>query len=156
MSYLSVPNWHRYQHYRDRTPVWVKLYVESINDEKLRSVSLEARLVWHEMLKLAGTFQNAVPNSPEVCAELAGIPTGVWREAVEELVRKRLLRVKQTRRGASKPASKVASVEKEEIKSKRKNAREEPSAQNGKCPECELAYPLHVADCSRRLKVVAS
>lgn len=88
MSYLSVPNWHRYQHYRDRTPVWVKLYVESINDEKLRSVSLEARLVWHEMLKLAGTFQNAVPNSPEVCAELAGIPTGVWREAVEELVKR--------------------------------------------------------------------
>jgi len=156
MSYLSIPNWGKYQHYRDRTPVWVKLHVESINDEKLRSLSLEARLVWHEMLKLAATFQNAVPNSPEVCGKLAGIETGIWREACEELVKRRLLRVKQTRRGASRPASKAASAEKEVRRDKEENAREEPSAQNSNCPECELAYPMHVADCSRRLKVVAS
>lgn len=152
MTYLSVPNWHRYQHYRDRTPVWVKLYVESINDEKLRSLSLEARLVWHEMLKLAGTFQNAVPNSPEVCANLAGIETAIWREAVEELVKKRLLRVKQTRRGASKPASKLGSAEKE-VRRDKERAREASSEEQTPCPECDLAAGYHTADCSRRLRV---
>lgn len=152
MTYLSIPNWQKYQHYRDRTPVWVKLHVESINDAKLRSLSLEARLVWHEMLKLAATFQNAVPNSPEVCGNLAGIETGIWREACEELIRKRLLRVKQTRRGASRPASSDASLDKE-VRRDKERAREPSAQEQTPCPECDLGGGNHTADCSRRLRV---
>lgn len=155
MTYLSIPNWHHYQHYRDRTPVWVKLHLESLRDEKLRALSLEARLVWHEMLKLAGMFQNAVPNSPEACAELAGIETGIWREACEELVKARLLRVKKTMRSASKPASKAASPEKDKEVDEEKERAREPSALKSKCPECDLGGGNHAGDCSRRLSVVA-
>lgn len=150
MTYLSIPNWNKYQHYRDRTPIWVKLYVESVHDATLRRLSLEARLVWHEMLKLAAMFQNAVPNSPETIGNLAGIAPETCREAVEELVKARLLREKQTRRSASSRAS----LEVRSREDKEENARE-PSARKVKCPECELIEPLHIADCSRRLKVVA-
>lgn len=123
-TFYSIPNWRKYQHYKDRTPVWVKLHVESLHDEKLRRLSLEARLMWHEMLKLAATFQNAVPSAPEVLGNLAGIPPETCREACGELVKARLLREKKTRRSASK----LASAEKEKEEDKEKNARAKPSA----------------------------
>ena len=143
MTYLSIPNWKHYQHYRDRTPVWVKLHLESLRDEKLRRLSLEARLVWHEMLKLAGMFQNAVPNSPETCGNLAGIAPEVWREAVAELLKARLLREKKTTRSASKPAS----AEKEKEKEEEKERAREASPPKPVCDECELPWPHHLADC---------
>lgn len=152
MTYLAIPNWRRYQHYRDRTPVWVKLHVESLHDEKLRRLSLEARLLWHEMLKLAATFQNAVPNSPEALETLAGIPCETCREAVAELVKARLLQEKKTRRSASKSAS----AEKEKEEDKEEERAREPSAPKPVCPECELPAPLHVDGCTRaRLRVIA-
>lgn len=150
-GYLSIPNWHKYQHYRDRTPIWVKLYVESVHDATLRRLSLEARLVWHEMLKLAAMFQNSVPNSPEACGNLAGIAPEVWREAVDELLKARLLRVKKTRRSASKSAS----ADKEVREDKEENA-PSPSAKKTTCDECDLGAGLHAADCSKRLRVVSA
>lgn len=152
-GFLAVPNWRRYQHYKDRTPIWVKLYVESLHDEKLRRLSLDARLMWHEMLKLAATFQNAVPNSPEALETLVGIPCETCREAVAELVKARLLQEKKTRRSASKRAS----AEKEKEEDREENAREEPSAQEqdlkGECSECFCGGGLHTSDCSRRLRI---
>ena len=152
MNYLAIPNWRRYQHYRDRTPVWVKLHVESLHDSKLRSCTLEARLLWHEMLKLSATFQNAVPNSPETLETLVGIPRDTCRNAVEELLKKRLLQVKTTRRSASRSDS----LEKEVRRDKEKERAREPSAQNPQlrlvdqpCPECHIGGGAHTADCSR-------
>jgi len=152
--YLAIPNWRRYQHYKDRTPVWVKLHVESLHDQKLRRLSIEARLLWHEMLKLAATFQNAVPNSPEALETLVGIPRETCREAVAELVKARLLQEKKTRRSASKSAS----AEKEKEEEKEKERAREPSAPKPVCPECELRAPLHVDGCSyasRQLRAVS-
>lgn len=105
MSFLSVTNWGEYQHYRDRTPIWIKLHVEALHDEKLRRLPLSTRLLWFEMLLLAATFQNSVPNSPELIGNLAGIPSELCREGVAELLKVRLLREKSSRRSASKAAS---------------------------------------------------
>lgn len=116
-SFLAVTNWRQYQHYRDRTPIWVKFYVEILHDEKLKQLPLSTRLLWDQMLLLAATFQNAVPNSPELIGNLTGIPPELCAEGIEQLVKGRWLREKQTRRSTSKPAS----AEKEEKKSKKEN-----------------------------------
>ena len=102
MSYLSVTKWGEYQHYRDRTPIWIKLHVESLHDEKLRNLPISTRLLWFNMLLLAATFQNSVPNSPELIAELSAIPPELCREGIKDLLKMRILREKGTRRAASK------------------------------------------------------
>lgn len=114
-GFLSVTNWHEYQHYRDRTPIWVKFYVEILHDEKLKKLPIPTRLLWDQMLLLAATFQNSVPNSPELIAELTGIPPETCREAIQDLLQGRWLREKTTRRAASKPvkAQKRERVERE-------------------------------------------
>lgn len=143
-GYLAVTNWNRYQHYKDRSPVWIKLYVDALNNEKLKALPLSTRLLWDQMLLLAATFQNSVPNSPELVGNLTGIDSELCREGIALLVKGRWLREKQTRRSASR----VASVEESKSKSKDARARE-------RCPECELALPLHAADCSKRLRLAS-
>ena len=32
MNYLRVKNWEKFQHYKDRTPPWIKLYRDLLND----------------------------------------------------------------------------------------------------------------------------
>lgn len=104
-GFLAVTNWNRYQHYRDRTPVWVKYYVDVVHDEKLKRLPIATRLLWDQMLLLAATFQNSVPNSPELVGNLTGIDPELVREGIEQLVAGKWLREKQTRRSASKIAS---------------------------------------------------
>lgn len=97
-----MTNWAQYQHYRDRTPIWIKLYVEMLHDEKLKKLPIHSRLLFDQMLLLAGMFQNSVPSSPELLEELTGIPRELCGEAVADLLKTRLLREKNTRRSASK------------------------------------------------------
>lgn len=103
--FLSVTNWRKYQHYRDRTPTWIKFELEILHNEKLKALPIPTRLLWDQMLLLAATFQNSVPNSPELIANLTGIPSEACREGIEQLLKGRWLREKQTRRSASKAAS---------------------------------------------------
>ena len=35
MHHLRVRNWERYQHYKERNPPWIKLYVELLDEECL-------------------------------------------------------------------------------------------------------------------------
>ena len=41
--YVIVPNWERFQHYRDRHPVWIKLYSQLLHDPKFLALSLASR-----------------------------------------------------------------------------------------------------------------
>jgi len=38
--WIVVRNWDRFQHYKDRRPVWIKLYPELLHDEEYRGLSL--------------------------------------------------------------------------------------------------------------------
>ena len=38
--WIIVPNWERYQHYRDRSPSWIKLYQSLLDDPDFQRLSL--------------------------------------------------------------------------------------------------------------------
>ncbi len=109
LTYLSVRNWGRYQHYKHRRPPWVKLYTDMLHDEELRGLSHTTRLLWVLLLLLSGEFANAIPNDSERIAAWTGIPAAACREGIETLLKGRWLSEKQTKRSASKSASKPAS-----------------------------------------------
>ena len=138
MGYLRVTNWHKYQHYRNRKPVWIKLYVDVLYDDKLRQLPVATRLLWDQLMLLAAERANVIPNDPELVAKLVGIPPRDCREGLEQLLKGRWLSQTSGTRRASKPASKPASPEKErEI--------ETPKPPLGKptkypCAECGLLF----------------
>ena len=118
MGYLRVTNWHKYQHYRNRKPVWIKLYVDVLYDDKLRQLPVATRLLWDQLMLLAAERANVIPNDPELVAKLVGIPPRDCREGINQLLKGRWLSQTSGTRRASKPASKVASPEKELEKEK--------------------------------------
>ena len=42
-SYIIVRNWEKFQHYRDRRPVWIKLYTDLLKDPNFLELSLASR-----------------------------------------------------------------------------------------------------------------
>ncbi len=69
MTYLSVRTFHEHQHYRDRNPVWIKLYNRVMDDDKFLALSDAARghllLIW----LLASRRQNKIPNDAKLVAK---------------------------------------------------------------------------------------
>lgn len=47
MSYVVVRNWERFQHYRDRTPPWIKTYLELMSDDAYLGLTGHRRAVLH-------------------------------------------------------------------------------------------------------------
>lgn len=64
MTYLRVVNWEKYQHYKDRTPPWIKLHAEILNDYKFACLQDASKshliLIW----VLASQLENKIPNDP--------------------------------------------------------------------------------------------
>jgi hypothetical protein len=42
-GWIVVPGWDKFQHYHDRNPVWIKLYLELRSDDGWRQLSLAGR-----------------------------------------------------------------------------------------------------------------
>jgi hypothetical protein len=67
-EYLSVKNFERFQHYRDRFPVWIKLYNALMDDEAFLALADAERgqlvLIW----LLASRRDNKIPNDARAIA----------------------------------------------------------------------------------------
>jgi hypothetical protein len=67
-EYLSVRNFAHFQHYRDRAPLWIKLYNSVMDDEAFIALSDAARgqliMIW----LLASRRDNKIPNDARVVA----------------------------------------------------------------------------------------
>ena len=72
MQYLSVPNWDKYQHYRDRSPKWIKLHqavLDSYEFGRLQdSQKAHVMLIW----LLASKLDNRIPADPKWIARKIG------------------------------------------------------------------------------------
>lgn len=59
--WIVVPNWERFQHYRDRDPVWIKLYLELRSRDDWRRLTLAERgllvSIWIEYAASGGTLR---------------------------------------------------------------------------------------------------
>lgn len=60
-EWIIVPNWERFQHYKDRDPTWIKLYTELRNRDEWRHLTLAARgllaSIWIEYVAASGQLR---------------------------------------------------------------------------------------------------
>ena len=47
LGWIEIPNWDRFQHYRDRDPPWIKFYTELLHDPDYLALSGDQRAILH-------------------------------------------------------------------------------------------------------------
>ena len=61
MEYLSIRNFEKYQHYKDRKPPWIKLYWSLISDPNFYELSDASKWVLIASMLLASQHDNKIP-----------------------------------------------------------------------------------------------
>ena len=104
--YLVVTNFYKFQYeHNGESYGWIKLRTNTMHDKKIRGLSAGARLLWYDILQLAGYYMNAIPNDVGAIArECNRRPAYVARE-LKELQNNGLLRaaMRKPKRDASTP-----------------------------------------------------
>jgi hypothetical protein len=62
MNYLRVRNWEKFQHYKDRTPPWIKLHRDLLNDYDFSCLQDASKMHLVLIWLLASQLDNRVPN----------------------------------------------------------------------------------------------
>lgn len=101
MSYLRIRNWQTYQHYKNRRPVWVKLYVSQLRDHELKRLPISTRLLFDQLLLLAAEYENAIPKDFEELSSATRIPNEDVVDGVRLLVEGGWIQETSTKRRAS-------------------------------------------------------
>lgn len=65
MRYLRFRNWERFQHYKDRNPLWIKLYQSLLDDYEFSQLDDASRLLAFYLMLLAARTNNKIPSDPE-------------------------------------------------------------------------------------------
>lgn len=77
MDYISIKNWEKFQHYKDRSPPWIKLHREILDDYEFSSLSDEAKchvmLIW----VLASQNDNKLPADPAWLKKRLGVTSKI-------------------------------------------------------------------------------
>lgn len=115
MSYLRFRNWSRYQNadLAKKSPhglAWIKLWTR--HDAELAALSVPTRLLFYELLKLAGLERNAIERDLNRISSLTGIPLKQVVKGVDELLQGAWLSETKTNRG-SRVVSRVTLDQKE-------------------------------------------
>ena len=80
MEYLKVKNWEQFQHYKDRSPPWIKLHRDLLRDYNFNCLQdaskLQLMLIW----LLASQMDNKIPADAEyikqqLCIKHEYLPT---------------------------------------------------------------------------------
>jgi hypothetical protein len=61
MKVITIPNLDRYQHYRDRNIIWVKLYLDILQDHKFQQLNDVERWLFIGLILLAVKNDNKIP-----------------------------------------------------------------------------------------------
>lgn len=66
--YIVIPNWGKFQHYKDRRPVWIKLYTELNSRDDWNALTYSERgllvTIWVEYARAGGRLK--VSNVPSI------------------------------------------------------------------------------------------
>lgn len=69
--YIVMHDWERFQHYKDRSPKWIKNYTELLHDEAYRSLSGQCRAVLHGLwLEYASSRCQLLVNTSSLSSRL--------------------------------------------------------------------------------------
>jgi len=129
-QYLRVTNYEHYQHYKDRKPIWVKLYVDLLDDYQLNRQKPAVRLCALLLILVAAKQDNKIPHDHEWLAANLHMGVGSVAASIETLVSIGFLSVANRNHSASRSIAKrsrsaMPEVETEREKRKRKK---EPKA----------------------------
>lgn len=65
MRYLKIKNWHKFQHYKDRSPPWIKLHFEILISEDWVKWDDDSKLVAVILAILGSRKGGIIPEDPE-------------------------------------------------------------------------------------------
>lgn len=68
-SYIRVKNFEKFQHYKDRTPTWIKLYNDVLDDYAFGQLPDASKWLAIGIWLLASRYQNAIRNDPDWIAK---------------------------------------------------------------------------------------
>ena len=59
-EWIVIPNWEKFQHYRDRRPVWIKDYPDQLDRDEYRALSPTARALLQDVRRLCALSDGVV------------------------------------------------------------------------------------------------
>ncbi len=62
-KWIVIPHWDRFQHYKNRNPVWIKVYPELLSDEAYLGLTFHQRGVLHSLWMEYARAQRQLPGS---------------------------------------------------------------------------------------------
>lgn len=137
-DWIVVPNWSRFQHYKDRNPPWIKSYLELLRKDEYVGLSLAERGLLHGIW-LAYAATDGRLRTDRVHSEITHTTRSAHLDALSQAG---LLRF-----SASKPLSLSLN------QGPPAHARVNGTAPPAPCPECGVGAGLHTADCPTLLQL---
>jgi hypothetical protein len=134
-QYLRVRNWEKFQHYKDRRPIWIKYHVELLDDYELTTLDYVTQLLYDRLLLLAARTDNNIPLDPAYVCRMVSIEEPQVAVGLDKLLEQGFLVLAERKRSASKVIAKrsaEASLEKrreETDTEKRQNPPNPPRAE---------------------------
>lgn len=90
MNFLRVKNWTEFQHYKDRSPPWIKLSTSLFQDYEFSSLSDASKLlavcIWTLASRYKDPKEGLVPDDLSWIKSQCGLGESVTEETVQELV----------------------------------------------------------------------
>jgi hypothetical protein len=74
-QWIVIPNWDSFQHYKNRQPIWIKVYTELLENPDYRSLGGFHRGLLHDIWMLYALSRGELPASPSRLAVRLGFPT---------------------------------------------------------------------------------
>ncbi len=154
MSYVRIRNWDRYQNAdvfkkSKGRPPWCKLFTR--RDLEFDAASIEARLLFYELLRVATEYANVMSNDLNWISRETRLPLKVVAKGLPELLKGAWLTETTSPRRSRKIREKFSTRQEVEKKP--------PSPPSGKqqklalvnaCPECFCGGGVHTEDCTLR------
>jgi hypothetical protein len=152
--WIIVPNWDRFQHYKDRNPPWIKNYTELLHDDAYLALSFHQRGVLHGIwLAYAAGHRQLIGDTSALHRQLGQRVTTATLIALNHAG---FIEVRASKPLASRARARTRSQDEllrssKEAASATRRRRAPAASQNGPppCPECGVGQGLHASDCSK-------
>jgi len=119
MKYLIVKNFSKYQHYSNRSMIWIKMYVDTLQDYKYCQLNNIERLLWFGVLLLQARHTSGVPHDHVYLRRQIlnnNTPDTLVKKALKTLIKNGMLASKTLAR-----CYQVASLEEKRLEKNRKD-----------------------------------
>lgn len=143
MRYLSIKNFPKYQHYKDRRPPWIKLHVEVLDDYHFLCLQDASKAHLMLLWVLASKLDNRIPYDLVFLSKKLGTTSPI---DVEELVLQGFVELSQD---DSKPLAgrKQSAIVETEAEAEAKTEKKKASASDEAAPKASGLELLPKVDC---------